>query len=92
MGHVERIAQDLSDEQWERQSAGHDFWTYGTKDTAELHAMFRAELRKYPDEVGVTCDACGKLQHVSLTITCQECGQNICISHSPTCPHKEASR
>jgi hypothetical protein len=86
---VDRIAQDLSDERWLKWSADHDFWSYGAKDTAELHAAFREELRLYPDEVGVTCDACGTLQHVSLTITCQHCGANICIDHSPTCPHKE---
>ena len=89
MSIVDDIAQDLSDERFARWEVGHNHWSYGVQDTAALHAAFKSELRAYPDEVGVTCEACGQLQHVSLTITCQECGEVICITHPPTCPHME---
>lgn len=91
MSIVDDIAQDLHDEHWERRSQDAELWIYGTTDPAKLRAIYREELRLYPDEIGVTCEACGALQHVSLTITCQECLKVICTHHHPTCPHQESA-
>lgn len=89
MSIVDRIVQDLSDEQVSRVSADRDQWYYGARNPAELRAVLVEEARLYPDEVADTCTGCNKRTHISLLTLCEECGEQVCADCPPTCPHKE---